>query len=522
MQVVYVHYHLNRGGVTQVIINQIRAVAELPREKRPTRIGVLYGGRHDGWPRRLWAGEAPIEVELIGLSEVDYDETELARPEALAEHVARTLKGKGFGPQDTLLHVHNHSLGKNVSWPGALRNLAKQGFRMLLQLHDFAEDFRPNNYRRLMHATQSESPSELAAVLYPSGPAIHYAALTQRDAKILKSTGVAEEQLHLLPNPIGESLELPDGEHARARVRERLGIPLDSRLLLYPVRGIRRKNLGELLLLAGLSDPEVWCAVTLAPQNPAELESFDRWRALSEELDLRCLFDTCGEGGIEFTEAVAASDLLVTTSIAEGFGMVFLEGWLAGKPLVGRDLPEITCDAVKSGLSLDGLYRKLAIPLDWVGGRIDLGDDIYHAYQWACHDYGVPVAEREDVVTQLDRLMEGDAIDFAHLPTIFQQRVIRRVAADPAATRVALCAVNPGLDELLAGRCSASDEVIAQNAAVVRKCYSMAQMSDQLGAVYRRLLAQNAGEVDNRLPAGEQVLANLLKLSRLHPLRLES
>ncbi len=522
MQIVYVHYHLNRGGVTQVIINQIRAVGELPADKRPTRIGVMYGGRHDGWPRKLWAGEAPLEVELIRFAEIEYDEVNLAQPEPLAEHMARVLKGKGFGPQDTLLHVHNHSLGKNVSWPGAISALAKLGYRLLLQLHDFAEDFRPENYRRLMNATRSESPAELAAVLYPCGPAIHYAALTQRDAKILKATGIAEEQLHLLPNPIGESLELPDGKKVREKVRTRLGIPLKSRLLLYPVRGIRRKNLGELLLLSALSNPAVWYAVTLAPQNPAELESFKRWQALCKELKLRCLFDTCREGGVEFTETVAASDVLITTSIAEGFGMVFLEGWLAGKPLVGRDLPEITCDAVKAGLKLDGLYRKLAIPLDWVGGRIDLGDDIYHAYQWACHDYGVPIVEREEVVAQLDHLMEKETIDFAHLPTVWQQKVIRRAAAAPVATREALCAINPQLDELLSGASSASPEVIAANAAVVRKCYSMTQMSSRLGGVYRRLLAQKAGQVDGPLPAGDQVLGSLLRLSRLHPLRLES
>ena len=44
-------------------------------------------------------------------------------------------------------------------------------------------------------------------------------------------------------------------------------------------------------------------------------------------------------GGLEFFENLAAADAVATTSLAEGFGMVFLEAWLAGRPLVGRDLP---------------------------------------------------------------------------------------------------------------------------------------------------------------------------------------
>ena len=63
----------------------------------------------------------------------------------------------------------------------------------------------------------------------------------------------------------------------------------------------------------------------------------------------------------------AAADLLLTTCVAEGFGMVFLEAWLAGRNLVGRDLPEITADFVEAGIQLDSLFARLPVPIDWVG-----------------------------------------------------------------------------------------------------------------------------------------------------------
>jgi glycosyltransferase involved in cell wall biosynthesis len=54
-------------------------------------------------------------------------------------------------------------------------------------------------------------------------------------------------------------------------------------------------------------------------------------------------------------------DLVVSTSINEGFGLGFLEPWLFGKAVVGRDLPQVTSDFRKKGLSFPSLYQTLKI-----------------------------------------------------------------------------------------------------------------------------------------------------------------
>ena len=41
---------------------------------------------------------------------------------------------------------------------------------------------------------------------------------------------------------------------------------------------------------------------------------------------------------------VAHAKAIVSTSVAEGFGLGFLEPWIFGKGLCGRDIPEITSD----------------------------------------------------------------------------------------------------------------------------------------------------------------------------------
>ena len=56
---------------------------------------------------------------------------------------------------------------------------------------------------------------------------------------------------------------------------------------------------------------------------------------------------------------------LVTTSIAEGFGLAFLEPWISGSSVVGRNLPDITEDF---SVELDHLYDRFDVPVD----RVDL------------------------------------------------------------------------------------------------------------------------------------------------------
>lgn len=375
MQLAILHHHLNRGGVTSVIANHLRSLATLPAEKQPERVVAFYDGQQDGWPTEL---PAELLIALVDEPALAYDaEGASAEPEQLADVLSERFEACGLMPGDTLLHVHNHSLGKNASLPRALEHLAGDGWRMLLQIHDFAEDNRPDNYQHLQDAIGVADADELGAIVYPQAPSIHYSTLTERDADILKNAGIADERLHTLPNPVAEFGAMPSQEEAKARVFPVLGLPPKARLVVYPVRGIRRKNLGEMLLLSALASEATFFAVTLRPKNPVEAASFDRWRRLAEELNLPCRFDTGGSKedggyGCDFKDTLAAADAILTTSVAEGFGMVFLEAWLADKPLIGRDLPEITREFKAAGMKFDGMWAELraAANLDDDFGRL--------------------------------------------------------------------------------------------------------------------------------------------------------
>lgn len=523
MQLAIVHFHLNRGGVSQVILNHLHALALLPKEQWPERVVVLYGGRREGWPDSPWDDgpwddEPPFEVTLKSIPQLEYDSTVACESEALAQAIHESLLASGFDPDQTILHAHNHALGKNSSLPGALRLLVAEGYRQLLQVHDFAEDFRPANYRHLMRSTGCRSAQELAQQLYPSGAAVHYVALNGRDHGVLQRAGVAEERLHLLANPVEEFCDLPEREEASPSVREKLGITHQQRLVVYPVRGIRRKNVGEMLLYSALVGDQSCHAVTLAPDNPVELVSFDRWQALAEELDLPCKFGIVKRGsrGVRFLHVLAAADSIITTSVAEGFGMVFLEAWLVGRGLVGRDLPEITCGFVESGMKLSGLREQLRVPTAWFDLKT-AREEILELHSWACRDYGVAPPQAPPA----EAWMEGEGVDFAALPRRFQEEVIRRVAANPEGSLAEIEQLNPGWSALHCNAPEVNPEYVDANARCVRRHFSPAAIGEHLGAIYSKLMACNVSPEVGSLPKGENILDFFLHLDRLHPVRLE-
>ena len=150
MKLAILHYHLNRGGVTQVIANHLRSLATLPeRERDAYKVAVVFGGRCEDWPQNLLA-ELPLRQAIsCVVPELDYDDHHPVEPERLAQRLEETLRGNGFSSDETVIHAHNHSLGKNSALPEALAGLAVKGYGLLLHIHDFAEDFRPENYRRL-------------------------------------------------------------------------------------------------------------------------------------------------------------------------------------------------------------------------------------------------------------------------------------------------------------------------------------------------------------------------------------
>ncbi|MFH5804866.1 barstar family protein [Alienimonas sp. DA493] len=476
------HYHLNRGGVTRVVANHLLGLAAhaATADGSPPSAVLLTGGRAEAWgPHAGELESAGVQTARPVVAGFEYDALApdaAPDPDGLADRLEQALRDHGATREATVVHLHNHSLGKNASTPGAIVRLAERGWKFLLQIHDFAEEFRPGNYLHLVGALGED------ANLYPQASHIHYAVLNGRDRGVLESLGVPAERLHFLPNPVAEFPQRVSRSTGKLQLRRNCRIPTDRRYLCYPVRGIRRKNLGEAVFTA-LLEPDAAVGITLEPRNPVELAFHDRWRGFVEERDLPVWFCTGETGGASFRENLAAADAVLTTSVAEGFGMAFLECWLADRPLLGRDLPHVTADFRAEGLELPGLYSALTVPLGWADGFAD-------RFRAGCEkllaDYRRPWDEAA-FAEALAAKTADDRVDFADLDEDLQMGVIRRIADDPAA-RGEVFSVEPesGLPR---------DGVVEHNAAVVRDRYSLAGSGARLAAAYDAVLASTVGPV---------------------------
>lgn len=480
-RVAMVHYHLRRGGVARVL----EAAREVLASKGDS-VAIL-------------SGEAPPPgAPASGVRVVPSLNYRRGGSPAVAETLAEQLKREAAaelgGPPD-LWHFHNPTLAKNVLLPSVIRELASRGERIVLQIHDFPEDGRPGNYSSQRSFFDSEASFE--ETLYPTARQIHYATINRRDHDFLRAAGIRSGNLHVVPNPIPD-LAVRTTPEERPFSRDKL-------FAFYPTRGIRRKNLGEILLLALIYGDRVDFATSMRPENPEWQEVHDQWGRLAEELELPVRLGLADEGGYPFFDLLGWSDFIVTTSIAEGFGLVFLEPWIAGKPVMGRDLPEITRDFEANGIHLGNLYRRIDVPVAWLDeAELSAAVESMLRRSYLAYDSSLP---RSAVKQTLQSWIHKGRIDFGVLGETFQTRILRKLRADPAL-----------LDQIAIPSLSLySDREIAERRELIRRVYSLEKYGERLDEVYERVMLGPVGKVGH-LPT-RKVLAQFLNPARLNLLR---
>lgn len=481
-RVAIVHYHLKRGGVTRVIESTLDAFQTLPTAPH---CAVL-------------AGEVPDEVAFHDIAHqvdgLEYSNAQAHTPSAdeLVQRLTRAAS-KALGGRPDIWHIHNHSLGKNSAMPGVIAQLAQRGDAVLLHMHDFAEDGRPENHQL------NQQVAEYRNCLYPAADHVHYAVLNARDHAIFTGTGIPSERLHLLANPV--EVCPPDiTTEVQQNIRDELAA---DQFILYPVRAVRRKNFGEMLYWAALADPGTVFANTLGPTNINYQDAYLRWQTVASKQQLPIHFGTAHQYDWSFDAVMQSADAILSTSIAEGFGLAFLEPWLYGKCIAGRDLPDITADFKTNGLDLSALYDSIPIPDAWVDvdqlqSRLDF--ELHKAYNAYQRPLPTDALERA-----LDSIRPAAGlIDFAGLEEAQQETIIERISTIPETRqdlpRTQLQLTSP-----------------TNQAARVRESYSFAHYAQQLSDIYQTLLNSTTSNIDYLNP--EKVVDAFLLPERFRLLR---
>ena len=453
MKIVFIHYHLKTGGVTAVLMQQIESMFQT------SDLLILTGTLPD----------TSFPWETVHIPGLGYDTSgpNKFEPQKVAATILNAIRLKWDGGCD-LIHVHNPTLAKNRNFLKILKILQKKKIRLFLQIHDLAEDGRP-----LAYFSEDEYVSDC-----------HYGVINSRDYNIFLKAGLKKEGLHKIFNTITPLKFKATGA-------------LPKNYVLYPVRAIRRKNIGEAILLSLFFTHRETLVITLPPNSPVDIKSYERWKAFVEENQLEVLF----EAGLthEFSDLVFAAKFLITTSITEGFGFSFLEPWTAEKLLWGRKLPQICQDFEKNGIRLDHLYSRLNVPVEWIGK-----DSLFETWTSWVRKAGALFNLAIDETTlknAFEKTTHKDIIDFGLLDESFQKTIISKVLSDRG-NRDTLIHLNPYLSN--PGDVPNKDLLIQNNSKAVARHYNQKNYRKNLLDIYSRVIRNTVRQkIDKKILLSE-------------------
>ncbi len=435
MKIAFIHYHLKTGGVTTVLKQQVGAI------KDECDLLVLTGA-----PQK-----SPFPADTVYIPGLGYSSPfqKTFSHKEVAESIIRAISLKFCGKCD-VLHVHNPTLAKNTDFLKILSELKNNNMNLFLQIHDFAEDGRPLSYFSDKYLSDC-----------------HYGVINSRDYNMLLKAGLKKEGLHKIYNMV-EPLTL--GNHAKESENN----------VLYPIRAIRRKNIGEAILLSLFFKNSETLSITLPPNSPADFKSYEGWINFVKNRKLNVEF----ESGLknDFLKLVLSSKFLITTSITEGFGFSFLEPWCAKKIIWGRRLTDICRDFENNGISLGHLYSELLVPVEWIGK-----DNFYQKWKdcilRSCKLLNYDI-DKSSIDKIFSRVIKNEKIDFALLDESFQKNIISHIMSSKN-EKNELIRLNPYLAS--PGKVRDKEELIQKNLNAILTHYNKNIYKKKLIGIYKRV-----------------------------------
>lgn len=344
------HYHLLPGGVTNVM--QLGAAALIRHYPDLQLIRLVCGKKENTDTLRK---KLEKEIDFNGLiadslrfeiciePDIDYkDSTCMVGSEETSRLVKKLLESYG----DSMWWIHNYQLGKNPLFTAAVMQIAKAipEQKMLLHIHDFPECARYDNLAALSAAGVMNP--------YPISSSTAYALINGRDRDILKAAGIPANKLYLLNNPVeDDSTQLPKLPAADAeRLKKNLysyysksfpAVKPDGKLIFYPVRTIRRKNALEAGLIAAVSEQPVNLVLSLPGVSVQEKKYSDICEQCFKDGLIPGIWGSGTDNAPEvpsYPQMLQLSDGILSSSVQEGFGYLFINSVQLGIPLIARDL----------------------------------------------------------------------------------------------------------------------------------------------------------------------------------------
>ena len=566
------HYHLRPAGVRAEIENTIDAITQKLNAKNLS-IFVLSDYEEvftikDLRIKTRFKKSRKVKIQKINIPEINYN-TKPAKnkkqflteanelKQNILKHIPlnRCTKNNPF-----ILHTHSVPLGKNPRLSAAIKLLADQcnnqnkPLWILNQIHDFAENSRPELLQTLQTCTGRFDKKFASEIMYPNTPNIFYAVINSNDSENLEMVGINPKKIFYLPNSVDIDVFTSKPITRARKYRLQLMNSLDEyadkndyvfdkkrKIILSPLKLMRRKNnIESLLLLLAFNHlrDQYQLLISLEAHAGKDVDYVNKFKKFVRKNKLPV---TIGEGQelislsekrqfengkiTEFSiiDLFDLSTAIMTTSILEGFGFSFIEGWLTGKAVIGRRLPYVCRDFEKNGMDLDHMYKKIWVPVKWIRNSKKRLFGIYFKHlnqlrkQQGLKPF--PSAEVEKQLSKLKyrKINKHLCIDFKELDSDMQLEAIERIFSGKRYTGEFL-KINPVIRRMFRLLEKEPKDIIQKNKNVIIENYSLIAKAKNIGDIIsfgnsNYLKDGKAKNVDNR-----KVIEKYLDLDFIHPL----
>ncbi len=399
------HYGIGfQDGVNTVISRNVRALREIDPDLKITLFGKLSSNYHD------FIEPIPGSLEYLDIEEFNPETPSRKRVEkSIADQQVHDYVWQGtnlaeildqkLADMDVIL-AENLGIGIDPTVTYAFYlytqycNNSGSKKKFIFRVHDFVQQ-RPHFFRNVkkFHMYRFGVVPNWHSILYPYFPNIKYIAINRYDRTRLIEHGIEENRIYYIPNSIDQSIIPEDDrtEELRKIIIDKEKLDPSVRFILYPVRCVRRKNVEEAIFFIcflnklangygskhhGHIEGKFHLLISLKPESGDDADytkqllnfikkhqlpvsiGFNDLIALEREMDHQnpTIIKRYSVGDI-----IRAADLIITTSVLEGFGFAYLEPWILDRAVIGRSIPFLTPDFQSKGMKLGHLYNVLIV-----------------------------------------------------------------------------------------------------------------------------------------------------------------
>ncbi len=369
----FIHYGIGwKDGINMVLWTLVN---ELVRQRPDLKLGFLGGEIKEEILKKAVYQTIP---ELLPGKRPQNKKQLEEEALVIARKIAEATKGVKVIVIENPL-IGDYHLAAMLGFSIYARQYKPSTTKLFFRIHDLFTD-TPGYAEKLR---KFFSPEEIKTIVQGEG-VDGFLIINQLLKSRLVKEGIASEKIFYLPNGIdsvlfSQELSKPEKE----LIFQDLGLGKQSvektRILLYPVRVVPRKNIEEAILLTYFIRQITKANYTLVVAgkiDKGDVLSEGYYRILEELVDLAGLpvvftktawpferqYDKQGKvEKFSIGDLYQSAQAIVMTSLREGFGYPFLECWFVKKMIIGRRIESVLGDFEKSGLKFSWLYDNFLI-----------------------------------------------------------------------------------------------------------------------------------------------------------------